>query len=301
MDLPHLHGIVPPLATPLLDDRTLDEAGLKRLVGFLLQSGVHGLWALGTTSRFDLLPDPTYRRVAEIVAETADRRAPLVVNVSDMGTARVRERARMVNDLPYDYYAVLPPWYQPMTPAEVGDFYRALADSLDRPLVIYNAPWICNQLSFDQLRELAAHPRIVGCKDVTPALNRPIDWPADERRDLGFSYLHGNDLLALSTALGADGFVTSLSNPFPELMVAQWDAARSGNAAESFQLMVKAARLGRIVGYGPNLACLEAACKHRRLFDRMLPEPLRSLDASADRRVAEVLDAEGIRPIRDRA
>jgi len=122
-----------------------------------------------------------------------------------------------------------------------------------------------------------------------------------ERRAIGFSYLHGNDLIGLSTSLDSDGFVTSLSNPFPELMVAQWDAARSGNAAESFQLMVKAARLGRIVGYGPNLACLEAACKHRRLFDRMLPEPLRSLDASADRRVAEVLDAEGIRPIRDRA
>lgn len=302
MDLPHLHGIVPPMATPLVDDgRSLDEPGLNRLATFLLDSGVHGLWVLGTTARFDLLPDRLHRRVAEIVAERAAGRVPLVVNVSDMGTARVRERARMVDDLPYDYYAVLPPWYQPMTPAEVGDFYRGLADTLRKPLVIYNAPWICNQLSFEQLRELAAHPRIVGCKDVTPALCRTLDWSAEERRAQGFSYLHGNDLLALSTSMGADGFVTSLSNVFPELMVAQWNAARSADAADSYRLLCKATRLGRIGGFGSNLACLEAACKHRGLFDRMLPEPLRSLDPSAARRVAEVLEAEGIKPIRDRA
>ncbi|MFO0960307.1 MAG: dihydrodipicolinate synthase family protein [Isosphaeraceae bacterium] len=297
MNLPHLHGIVPPLATPLLEDRTLNERGLARLVRFQLDSGVHGLWALGTTARFDLLPDRIQRRVAECVAEEAGGRVPLVVNVSDMGTARVLDRARMFDDLSYDYYAVLPPWYQPMTTAEVGDFYRSLADSLAKPLVIYNAPWICNQLGFDLLRDLAAHPRIVGCKDVTPALNRALDWPAEERRSLGFSYLHGNDLLALSTGLGADGFVTSLSNPFPELMVAQWNAARSGDAAESFRLLVKAMRLGRIGGFGSYLACLEAACRHRGLFDRMLPEPLRSLDPPADRRVADLLEAEGIRRI----
>ena len=71
-------------------------------------------------------------------------------------------------------------------------------------------------------------PRIVGCKDVCPSLSRTLDWPVAERRRLGFSYLHGTDLVGLSTELGADGFVTSLANPFPELAVAIWDAAREG-------------------------------------------------------------------------
>lgn len=121
----------------------------------------------------------------------------------------------MFDDLPYDYHAALPPWYLPMTPGEVTDYFLALADRLARPLVIYNAPWICNQLGFDHLRRLAEHPRIVGCKDVCASLSRTLDWPAEERRRQGFSYLHGTDLVGLSTELGADGFVTALANALP--------------------------------------------------------------------------------------
>jgi 4-hydroxy-tetrahydrodipicolinate synthase len=296
MDLPRLHGIVPPLPTPLHEDESIDEASLTRLVEFQLSAGVHGLWVLGTTARFDLVPDDRQRRVAEVVAEGAEGRVPLVLNVSDMGTSRTLTRARMFDDLPYDYYAALPPWYQPMTAAEVADYFRTLADELARPLVIYNAPWICNQLPFDALRRLAEHPRIVGCKDVCPSLSRTLDWQATERRRLGFSYLHGTDLLAVSTELGSDGFVTSLANPFPEIAVAAWDAARSGDAARAFRLQSQFSRLAQVTGFGPMLACLEAACRHRGLLDRMLPRPLRPLDAASARRVADVLDSVGVLP-----
>jgi 4-hydroxy-tetrahydrodipicolinate synthase len=202
----------------------------------------------------------------------------------------------MFDDLPYDYYAALPPWYQPMTAGEVTDYFHALADRLARPLVIYNAPWICNQLSFQQLRQLAGHGRIVGCKDVCPSLSRTLDWPAAERRQLGFSYLHGTDQVGLSTELGSDGFVTSLANPFPEIAVALWEAAREGDAERTFRLQAQFSRLAQVAGFGPMLACLEAACRHRRLLQRMLPAPLRSLDPEAARRVVEVLEAVGVSP-----
>ena len=74
MDLPRLHGIVPPAAHPAEPDGSIDEAALARLVEFQIGAGVHGLWVLGTTARFDLLPDDRQRRVAEVVAEV-DRRA----------------------------------------------------------------------------------------------------------------------------------------------------------------------------------------------------------------------------------
>jgi 4-hydroxy-tetrahydrodipicolinate synthase len=296
MVLPRLHGIVPPLPTPLLSDESIDTRSLAKLVNFQIKSGVHGLWILGTTARFDLIPDSRWRVVAETAAEAAAGRLPLVLNVSDQGTQRTLERARMFDDLPYDYYAALPPWYQPMTRAEVTDYFTALADRLSRPLVIYNAPWICNQLSFDHLRKLAEHPRIVGCKDVCPSLSRMLDWQAEERRQLDFSYLHGNDQLAISTELGSDGFVTSLANPLPELAVALWDAARADEAERAFRLQAQFTRLARVVGFGSVLACLEAMCRHRGLLERMLPAPLRSLDEEAARRVVEVLDAVGVLP-----
>ena len=230
------------------------------------------------------------------MAEVAAGRVPLVLNISDMGTDRTLNRARMFDDLPYDYYAALPPWYQPMTVGEVGDYYHGLADRLERPVVIYNAPWISNQLSFPHLRQLAEHPRIVGCKDVNASLSRTLDWPVAERRGMGFSYLHGNDLMAISTDLGADGFVSALSNPLPELIVAIWDAARSCDAARSFRLQTQLTRLARVTGFGTMHAALEVLCRHRGYFDRMLPPPLRSLDPETARRVIDVADLVGVLP-----
>jgi dihydrodipicolinate synthase/N-acetylneuraminate lyase len=296
MERPRLHGIIPPMPTPLHDDETIDLESLTRLVNFQIGGGVHGLWVLGTTARFDLIPDSRQRQVAETVATVAAGRVPLVLNVSDQGTERTIEHAKMFDDLPYDYYAALPPWYQPMSDGEVTDYFHALADRLAKPLVIYNAPWVCNMVSFGHLRQLAAHPRIVGCKDVTPSLSRTLDWTAAERESLGFSYLHGTDLLANSTEMGADGFVSSLTNPLPELAVAIWDAALDDDAERAYRLQAQFSRLARATGFGPMLACLEVICRHRGLLTRMLPAPLRPLDAETARRVIGVVESVGVLP-----
>lgn len=296
MEFPQLHGIIPPLPTPLKADGSLDETALAKLVEFQIKAGVHGLWVLGTTARFDLLTDDRQRRVAEVVATAAAGRVPLVLNVSDMGTDRTIARASLFADLPYDYYAALPPWYQPLTTGEVARYYQELADRLARPLIIYNAPWICNQLSFAQLRQLAEHPRIVGCKDVSPSLNRTLDWPVAERRRMNFSYLHGNDQMATSTTLGADGFVSALSNPLPELTVAIWEAALVENYERAFRLQIQLTKLNRLTGFGPMLACIEALCRHRGLLERMLPPPLQSLDNESARRIIDVAELIGVTP-----
>lgn len=296
MDLPRLHGIIPPLPTPQRSDESIDTESLVDLVAFQIKGGVHGLWVLGTTARFDLLPDDRHREIAETVAGAAAGRVPLVLNVSDQGTKRTQVRAARFDDLPYDYYAVLPPWYLAMTPGEVSDYFLAMADTLARPVVIYNAPWVSNQLGFAQLRTLAEHPRIVGCKDVTPSLSRPIDWPAPERRGLDFAYLHGTDQIATSAELGADGFVSALSNAFPELAVALWEAVRAADFEAAFRLQSQFLRLARVTGFGPLHACLEVICKHRGFLDRMLPSPLRPLDPETAARVVEVVESVGVLP-----
>ena len=297
MDLPRLHGIVPPLPTPLNPDESIDTAALARLVDIQIQAGVHGLWVLGTTARFDLLPDARMREVAETaLAARARGRVPMVLNVSDQGTRRTQVRAAFYDDLPYQYYAALPPWYQPMTPAEVTDYFVSLADTLARPVVIYNAPWVCNQLSFAHLRKLAEHPRIVGCKDVTTSLVRPLDFPAADRRALNFTYLHGLDLIATSGELGADGFVSALSNALPELAVAIWDAMRNEDGDRAFRLQSQFLRISRVCGFGSMHACLEVIMKHRGFLGRMLPSPLLPLDPAAARRVVEVVESVGVLP-----
>ena len=294
--LPRLHGIVPPLPTPLLTDDSLDVSALRSLIQFQIKAGVHGLWVLGTTARFDLLTDAIQRESAEVAAEAADGRVPLVLYISDQGTRRTQEHARIFDDLPYDYYAALPPWYQVMTSAEVADYFTALADTLSKPVVIYNAPWVCNQLTFPQLHKLSSHPRIVGCKDVTPMLSRTQDWSVIERREMGFSYLHGTDMLATSTELGADGFVSSLTNPLPELAVAIWDATRADELNRAFRLQSQFLKIARTTGYGQFHATLEVILKYRGLLSRMLPPPLQPVDAEVARRICAVIEDVGVLP-----
>ncbi len=297
MRLSHrLRGLFPPLPTPFTRDESIDVPALSRFVDFQVEAGVHGLWVLGTTARFDQVTEADARLVAETVLDANRSRLPTVLNVSDLGTRRTLFRARSFDDLAFDYYAALPPWYQPMSPAEVGDYFRSLADGLTRPLVIYNAPWVCNQLAFDDLRRLAEHPRIVGVKDVSPSLFRTVDWPKEAREALDFRYLHGNDLLATSIDLGADGFVSALGNVFPEVAVATWDAMERNDLAAAFRLQSQFTRLGRAMNLGPTLACLEAAGRHRGLFDRMLPSPYRSLDPEKAGRVIEAIESVGILP-----
>lgn len=291
-----LQGLVPPLPTPLTNDLKLDETGYAHLISFHLEAGVHGLWILGTTSRFDQATDSDARRIAEVAVETTNGRVPLVLNISDGGTRRTLERAARFDDLAYDYYAALPPWYQPMSPAEVMDYFLALADGLSRPLVIYNAPWVCNQLSFENLRKLGEHPRIAGCKDVTPDLFRTINWPRAERQQQGFQYLLGNDLLANSIDLEADGFVSALADAFPEVAVGIWNAMAKKDYARAFRLQGQFSRLGRATTLGPMLGCLEVAMRHRGLLTRMLPAPYRSLDDAAAKKVIEAVEAAGITP-----
>ncbi|WZO96912.1 dihydrodipicolinate synthase family protein [Isosphaeraceae bacterium EP7] len=296
MDLPFLHGIVPPLATAFNLDESIDVTSYGAFIEHQIRSGVHGLWVLGTTGRFDLIPDANQRIVAETAIETAAGRLPMVLNVSDMGTKRTLQRAEMFDDLAYDYYAVLAPWYQPMTQAEVVDYYTTVADRLSKPLIIYNAPWVSNMLDFKHLRLLAAHPRIHGCKDVSPSLTRTLAWPVAERRAMNFAYLHANDSMSLSTELGSDGFVTAMINAFPELIVALWDAARADDAERASRLQQQLTRLSLALEFGPMLACLESICRYRGFFQKMLPSPLRSLDEEANRRVIELIESVGVLP-----
>jgi 4-hydroxy-tetrahydrodipicolinate synthase len=123
-----------------------------------------------------------------------------------------------------------------------------------------------------------------------------LDWSPAERRAQNFSYLQGTDLVSPATELGADGFVTSLSNAVPELAVAIWNAARADRPEVTGRLQDQFNRLARITGFGPMLACLEAICKHRGFLSRMLPPPLRSLDEATAKRVVDEAILAGLLP-----
>src|SRR5688572_26968629 len=94
MDLSRLHGIFPPILTPLSDDQRIDHESLASLVDYLLGEGVHGIWAMGTTGEFACF-DADEREAAVVTTVKATRgRAPIIANVGDASTALTIEHAR---------------------------------------------------------------------------------------------------------------------------------------------------------------------------------------------------------------
>ena len=186
MDLPHLHGIVPPLPTPLKADESIDRSAL-RLVEFHQGRGPR---PLDPGDDRPVRPDP--RRAGAPGRRGRPPRppaggVPLVLNVSDQGTAPDPGPGRaMFDDLPYDYYAALPPWYQPMTAGRGGRLLprpgrpaRPAAGHLQRPLGLQPAHASTTSASWPSTRGSSA------ARTSTPSLSRTLDWPAAERRGVG--------------------------------------------------------------------------------------------------------------------
>jgi len=289
-----IKGIVPPIPTPLTADETVDESATRRLVELNITAGVGAIWVLGTTGRFDLVSDGEQRRFAEIVADAAGGRVPLILNVSDMGTKRVIERAARYADLPYDACSALCPWYQKLTRTHLSDFFERLADDLPWPMLIYNAPWVDNYLPFDHLRELAEHPRIIGAKDVTTDYARGILWPKTERAALGFSYIIGGAQIATTAEMGCDGSVTALAGIYPELCVETWNAVVRGDHEAAARGQHTIMHLTTAMNVAHNMSCVEVMARHRGLGQHITGHPFAALDEASTEKILDIVRESGV-------
>jgi 4-hydroxy-tetrahydrodipicolinate synthase len=238
LDPMSLSGIVPPLATPLTDDERLDEAGLRRLVDYVLKGGVGALFVMGSTGEFACLPADTRRRAIEVVVEQTAGRVPVLAGCSDAATAMSVARARDAQAVGADALVATLPYYFKPSPAEMVVHMRAIAEATDLPLILYNIPSTTKGfLAADTVVELSDHPKIIGVKDSSEDFNNFQKLLAAFRDRPDFRVFQGSEAQAgVSLLWGANGAVLGIANLLPELCVALYNAARAGNIAETIRL-----------------------------------------------------------------
>lgn len=233
-----LRGVIPPLATPLTNDWELDYDGLERLVEQLLGGGVHGLFALGTTSEGPSLSYRVRYRLVEYVCELAESRVPVLVGISDTSLSESLELARHAHAAGAAAVVTTPPYYLPISQDQVVAYIERLADASPLPVVLYNIP-MCAKVEFQEstiarCREL---DNVVGIKDTScdmPFFQRLTERFAADRE---FAVLIGpEDKLADALEMGADGGVCGGANLFPRLYVAIYEAAARGDQAQAKRL-----------------------------------------------------------------
>ncbi|EPD97275.1 dihydrodipicolinate synthase family protein [Streptomyces sp. HPH0547] len=309
-----LRGVVPPVCTPLDADGEVDTASLARLVGHLLDGGVHGLFALGSTSEVAYLTDEQRVTALETVVETVAGRVPVLAGVIDTTTARVLDHARDAARLGADALVATAPFYTRTHPRETAAHFRRIRDRVDLPLFAYDLPVsVHTKLSGALVQELAADGTLTGLKDSSGdegGLRRLLvalggrtgrgTGPAP-----GFCVLTGSELTVDAALLaGADGVVPGLGNVDPAGYVRLYDAARAGDWDRAAREQERLAGLFAMVDAGPEaqmgrsssaLGAFKAALRLLGVIEHGATAfPQIPLDDSAVAEVGERLAAAGL-------
>src|SRR6201994_4986320 len=168
-----LHGVFPYLVSPIDAVGRIKTEVLGKLCDDLIQSGVHGLTPLGSTGEFAYLNTAQRLPAVQATIEAAKGRVPVVAGVASTSTADAVAQARAYQALGADGILAILEAYFSLGDAQIESYFRAIADAVDIPVVIYTNPQFQrSDLTLDVIARLAAHPRIRYIKDASTNTGR---------------------------------------------------------------------------------------------------------------------------------
>lgn len=250
-----IHGIIPPMATPLAGPDELDIPGLGRLIEHILQGGVNGLFILGTTGEGPALSYKIRRELIERTCRQVAGRVPVLVGVTDSAYPEMLQVAEWAAASGANAIVVAPPFYFPLSQADLLRLVESLASQSALPLYLYNQPEL-TKMSFspEMVEQASAIPGVAGIKDSSGDIHYLKKVLARVQGNSDFKVLVGPEhLLQEALQSGADGGVPGGANIFPELPVRLYRAFMDGNDATVRELQERIVNVGR-----PIWECSEA-------------------------------------------
>jgi 4-hydroxy-tetrahydrodipicolinate synthase len=230
-----LRGCATALVTPFTADGAIDEDALTRLIEYQLAGGVKLLVPCGTTGESATMTEEEDQRVIKRAIELARDRARVIAGTGSNSTATAIDNSKIAEDLGADAVLVVAPYYNKPTQQGLYAHFRAIAQAVELPIVIYNVPGrtSCNISADTTLRLARDCENIVAVKEASGNMSQIMEILRD--RPAGFRVLSGDDALTFPMiALGADGLISVAANEAPELMARmvklaldeKWDEAR---------------------------------------------------------------------------
>jgi len=272
-------GIWPIMPTPLTPEEDVDEPALRNMIQYVLDGGVHGLWMLGSGGEQPMFDLEVSRRVLEIAVEEARGHIPVIAGIGACSVRQALINLRMAQEAGVDGVQSVEPYYFKLRASEIVDYFLAVADASELPVVIYHHPdrWPAGSMSAAMLPQthgrLAKHPNIIGMKDVTHN-------PRDFQRlvfNIGseeFTILTAaGRLLLFSLTVGGYGGAIPESAIAPKLYVELYDAFNRGDLSQARELQRSLAPLGDAINV-PAYAGAKCALSLLGLCDMRLAKPL---------------------------
>lgn len=241
MSLNRYSGIVPPLITPLKSQNELDIPGLERLIEYILDGGVHGLFILGTTGEGPSLSYKIRLELIERVCKQVNNRVPILVGITDTSIIESLYLAKKAYDFGADSVVAAPPYYFSTNQMELKRYFHYLADESPLPLLLYNMP-SHTKTKFEPktVYEISSHPNIVGFKDSSGDVIYFQKVLHLFRDNPDFSILVGPEEILMQAILsGGHGGVNGGANMFPKLYVKMYEAAKRRDFQQMIPLQKK--------------------------------------------------------------
>lgn len=228
-------GITVPVLTPVLEDETVDEAGYRRLIRYLTDNGVHGVFACGTLGETMTLTQSERDRAIRIAADQCRGKAKVFAGVMDTSTKRVIENIKRIEDAGCDAAVITPVFYDRHTSqGEIIRLFEDVAAATSIDLVAYNIPtFVVEKIEPATVSALADIEAVKGYKDSAANFNDTVKVcnALADRPD--FSILNGTPVQYMPSALlGCDGCVPGMASMYPKVFVEAYKASLRGDVDE---------------------------------------------------------------------
>ncbi len=289
-----LTGCGTALVTPFQRDGQVDEAALRAFVEWQVAEGVHFVVPCGSTGEAATMTPAEHRRVVELTVEVVAGRVPVVAGAGSNDTARAIAMSKEVKAAGATHLLHVSPMYNKPPQRGILAHFRAIADAVDLPIVVYNVPGRTgSNIEARTTLELARHPRIVAVKEASGNINQIADIIRD--RPPGFSVLSGDDSITLPVmALGGDGVISVTSNVTPRLMSQLADACSAQDLATARTLHRKLQPWMSAAFVEPNPIPAKAALAMMGKIENVLRLPLVTLGDASVSAVRASLAAAGV-------
>ena len=228
-----LSGSLVAIVTPMLEDGALDIGRFKSLIDWHIAEGTQGIVVVGTTGESPTVNFDEHKQLIRIAVEHAAGRVPIIAGTGANSTAEAIELSESAKHSGAQLSLSVVPYYNKPTQEGMYRHFRAIAEAVDLPLILYNVPGrTVADLQNDTVLRLAQIPNIVGIKDATASLERGSDLL--RRAPKGFAVYSGEDATGLPLMLmGGRGVISVTANVAPRLMQEMCAAALSGDIARA--------------------------------------------------------------------
>ncbi|MEX2271371.1 MAG: 4-hydroxy-tetrahydrodipicolinate synthase [Vicinamibacterales bacterium] len=285
------------LVTPFDRDDRVDEAGVRRLAKRQIDAGIHFLVPCGTTGETPTLTEDERIRIVEIIVDEAAGRVPVLAGAGGYNTHEVIGTAQAMRRAGASGILSVTPYYNKPTPDGLYEHFRAIAGSLDCPIVVYNVPGRTgSNVDPAILGRLRTIPNIAGVKEASGNMSQICE--VCQTLPDPFIVLSGDDALTLpAMAVGAKGIISVASNLVPDRMARMVELAEANNFEGARALHNELLPFMAVNFIESNPIPIKAGMAMMGLLEERFRLPMVPPRKASRERIAAVLQAMGERPV----